>query len=212
MADPQDRQSASVQARRERGRQLREQHARRKRMRQIAVGAIGGTLVVLVVGFLLFTFLDNRRQAANDEETLSDRVAEFPATRNHVQGDVVYPQTPPVGGDHDAAWQNCGFYDQPVRNEHAVHSLEHGAVWITYSPDLDAEQVQTLRDKADQGYVLVSPFPGLPAPVVASAWGLQIQLDSADDDGLDAFIREYRQGDQTPEPGAACTRGIGQPL
>lgn len=26
---------------------------------------------------------------------------------------------------------DCAVYDQQVRSENAVHSLEHGAVWIT---------------------------------------------------------------------------------
>ena len=55
-------------------------------------------------------------------------------SRNHTKEPVDYPQTPPVGGPHNPIWQNCGFYSKPVRNEHAVHSMEHGAVWITYSP------------------------------------------------------------------------------
>ena len=43
---------------------------------------------------------------------------------------------PPAFGAHLGAWQNCGIYDQPVEVGHALHSLEHGAVWLTYSPDL----------------------------------------------------------------------------
>ena len=77
-------------------------------------------------------------------------------------------------------WQNCGFYGRPIPNETAVHSLEHGAVWITYRPDLSADQVDMLRRLArSQTFVLVSPFPELPSPVVASAWGRQLQLESA---------------------------------
>ncbi len=211
MADPQDRQSEAVRARRERGRQLREQHARRNRMRRWAIGGIGGAIVAVVVVFLGYTFIQDRQQDEDDEGLLGE-VQTYQVTRNHTPDPVTYAQTPPVGGDHDQRWQNCGYYDAPLRNENAVHSLEHGAVWITYQQDLPAEQVAALREKANAGYILVSPYVGLPTPVVASAWGVQIQLDSANDPALDAFIRAYKQGPQTPEPGAACTSGIGVPL
>ena len=124
----------------------------------------------------------------------------------HTEGPVDYPQTPPVGGPHNPVWQNCGFYDRPVRNENAVHSLEHGAVWITYGPDLPADQVDELRRLARRNeYLLVSPFPDLPAPVIASAWGKQLRLESADDPRLREFVRAY--AGQGPEPGAPCDGG-----
>lgn len=133
-------------------------------------------------------------------------------SRFHTQGRVNYPQTPPVGGDHAPIWQNCGFYNTPIQPEAAVHSLEHGAVWITYRPDLPAAQVTRLRDLArGQTFLLVSPFPGLPAPVVASAWGIQLRVQSTDDPRLPEFVRAYRLGPQTPELGAPCTRGVGEP-
>ncbi len=81
--------------------------------------------------------------------------------RAHVETPVLYGQIPPVGGNHAPIWQNCGFYSAPVANENAVHSLEHGAVWITYRPDLSADQVDLLRQlAARQTFVLVSPHPG----------------------------------------------------
>ena len=131
--------------------------------------------------------------------------------RNHVTTPVDYPQTPPVGGDHSPFPQTCGAYDQPVPDEQAVHSMEHGAVWITHRPDLPGPQVDSLRSYARQSHVLVSPYLGLPAPVVASAWGLQLRLESAEDPRLASFVTSYRQGPQTPEPGASCT-GQGTPL
>lgn len=133
-------------------------------------------------------------------------------TKLHVDGPVQYAQTPPVGGDHAPVWQNCGFYREPVSNETAVHSLEHGAVWVTYSPDLPAPQVDILRDlAADQTYVLVSPYPGLPTPVVASSWGRQLRLPSAGDRRLREFVNRYRESIDAPEPGAPCSGAVGNP-
>ena len=71
--------------------------------------------------------------------------------RNHVDTPVEYPQTPPVGGNHSPVWQNCQYYDTSIPNERGVHSLEHGSVWITYSPDLSASDRQVLRDLAATG-------------------------------------------------------------
>ncbi|MGH8910121.1 MAG: DUF3105 domain-containing protein [Egibacteraceae bacterium] len=131
--------------------------------------------------------------------------------RAHVQGAVAYARTPPAGGDHAAVWQNCGAYGTPVASEAAVHSLEHGAVWVTHRPDLPADQVAALRSLAQSAtFVLVSPFGGLPAPVVASAWGSQLWLDAANDPRLAEFVRAYAQGPQAPEPGAPCGGGTSE--
>jgi hypothetical protein len=90
--------------------------------------------------------------------------------------------------------------------------MEHGAVWITYQPDLRLSQVALLHDLArGQDYILVSPYPGLRAPVVASAWGRQIDLTGADDPRLTRFIEKYKQSAQAPERGGPCTGGRGDP-
>lgn len=131
---------------------------------------------------------------------------------DHVDTPVAYEHIPPVGGNHNPAWQNCGFYAEPIASEFGVHSLEHGAVWITHRPDLPEDQIAALRDRTARSYVLVSPWEGeLPAPVVASAWGKQLTFESATDPALAQFIEFYAQGPQTPEPGAACSGGVGNP-
>lgn len=131
----------------------------------------------------------------------------------HTEGPVKYEQTPPVGGPHAARWQNCGIYESPVQSENAVHSLEHGAVWLTYKSDLAAEQVEQLRSRArGQRYVLLSPYERLPAPIVASAWGAQLPVQAANDPRLVQFVAQYQRGPFAPEPGAPCVSGIGTPL
>jgi hypothetical protein len=126
---------------------------------------------------------------------------------DHLEGPIAYDESPPVGGPHNAVPQSCGFYSAPVAPEHAVHSLEHGAVWITYPPDLPDADVERLAQLAGDK-VLVSAWEDLDAPVVASAWGRQLELDSADDPRLEAFIATFVNGAQSPEPTAAC-RGVG---
>ena len=133
-------------------------------------------------------------------------------SRNHVTGTVDYPQTPPVGGDHADAWMNCGVYDEPLVDENAVHSLEHGAVWVTYDPAHDADEVEALEALADgETHVLVSPHPDQVDPIIVSAWGAQMSALSADDPRIDAFIDEFQEGPDTPEPGAPCSGALGSP-
>jgi hypothetical protein len=167
------------------------------------VAAIGGAALI---GALIFN-ITRELQVIAGVQTYGP----FPAGL-HVDGDVTYAQQPPVGGEHRAAWQNCGIYDNPVQEELAVHSLEHGAVWLTYRPDLPADQVEQLKGLVrGKTYTLLSPFPDQPTPIAASAWGVQLTADSADDPRLGQFISKYRQGSQTPEPGAACVGGVGSP-
>ena len=134
-------------------------------------------------------------------------------SRDHVETPVSYPQSPPVGGDHNPAWQNCGVYAEAVPNELGVHSMEHGAVWITYRPDLSVAAVATIRSFADgRTHVLVSPVEGLGFPIVLSAWGVQLAVETPDDPRIGEFISTYEQGNQTPEPGAPCSGALGSPL
>jgi Protein of unknown function (DUF3105) len=126
----------------------------------------------------------------------------------HEDGIVEYPQTPPAGGPHHPRWQTCGVYDAPIKNEHAVHSLEHGAVWITYQPDLPAEEIEALANLTRRGtHRLLSPYPGIDSPIILSAWGYQLKLESSDDPRLLEFLLQYEQGATTPELGATCAGG-----
>lgn len=122
---------------------------------------------------------------------------------SHTPDAVEYAQDPPAGGSHDATWLTCAAYDEPVRNEYAVHALEHGAIWITYQPDLDAASIDDLEGYARRSEVIVSPYPGLDSPIVLSAWGRQLRLDAVDDTVIDQFYRAFRDA-TAPEPGASC--------
>ncbi|MET7392289.1 DUF3105 domain-containing protein [Dactylosporangium sp. NPDC005572] len=122
---------------------------------------------------------------------------------------IDYPMTPPAGGPHHQVWQQCkgDVYSEPIDSGNAVHSLEHGAVWITYQPSLSPAEVEQLADRVrGNDYLLMSPFPGQSSPVSLQAWGYQLRVSSAGDDRIDDFIRKYRQT-ASMEPGAACSTG-----
>ena len=176
-------------------------YAARQKRRQVLLRA-GAVVAVSVAAALAYWSYQQAR--------LLDAVTtvNYPAGQ-HMAGRVQYKENPPVGGAHNVAWQNCGIYNAPIHNEHAVHSLEHGAVWITYRPDLPADQVEVLRRVAVDDLMLLSPYPGLPAPVVASAWNHQITLEGASDPRLPAFIAKYKNNPETtPEFGASCAGAI----
>jgi hypothetical protein len=127
--------------------------------------------------------------------------------------DLPENELPPVGGVHHDIWQNCGIYDEPIPAENVIHSMEHGAVWVTYQPNLDDDEVTQLQDLArGQPFVLLSPYPGLRSPVVLTAWGVQLEVNSAQDNRVEEFIDLYQVGPQTPERGATCENGVGQPI
>ena len=134
----------------------------------------------------------------------------------HTTGPVDYPQTPPVGGPHDPVWLDCGVYDSPVRDENAVHDLEHGTVWITYDPDLDAADVDALAGRLPANGIL-SPYPGLDAAagasVVLTVWGRQLALDDdpLDDPRLEQFLGQFGAGEASLEPFVSCQGGTSDP-
>lgn len=126
---------------------------------------------------------------------------------SHTPDAVDYEQSPPAGGRHDQEWLECGVYDRPVRNENAVHALEHGTVWITHHPDLGEEDVQSLAGLLpDEG--ILSPYADQEAPVVITVWGRQLSLDGVDVDQLQGFIDQFGNSETAPEPMASCHGGV----
>ena len=202
--------------------QAAQKRAERRRSRIIWAAVIAAVVALAVPATLLIVDAQRRNDevaATAGEPIEGEQVVEVPSA-THVTTDVpdesaptvaaAEGRLPPLGGDHDPTVQNCGVYVEPVRDENAVHSLEHGAVWVTYRPDTDARQVERLGElAAAEPYLLVSPYEDLASPVVATAWGVQLEVDSVDDERLEAFIARYAQGEQTPEPGAPCSGGIG---
>lgn len=171
----------------------------------------GWVVVAVVAAVVLVALAATLPVVLRGEPPSLDAVTAYDdLSTEHVTGSYDYEQTPPVGGPHDEVWLDCGVYDEPVRDENAVHDLEHGTVWISYRPDLPADDVATLAEALPQNGIL-APYDGLPAPVVVTVWGRQLHLDGADDERLALFVAEYADGVTAPEPMASCAGGTRNP-
>lgn len=140
-------------------------------------------------------------------------------SHDHVTGPVKYAVLPPVGGQHNGVWMNAGVYNEPIPLERAVHTLEHGAVWISYDKSLPQADVDKLvafvgkQSMIDEGnnsnrFLDLAPWDDglgkLPSKVVLSSWGYQLRLDSVDTTRMQKFVDTFRHSKKyTPEYGSA---------
>ncbi|MEU7398074.1 DUF3105 domain-containing protein [Streptomyces albogriseolus] len=208
---------AASQARRAKIEEMRKvERARERRNRIITI-----TLSTLIVGGLI-GWGGYAINSANEKEEQQAAAAKKPVRgektwdakklgRNHVKTAVEYLMNPPVGGDHNKAWMTCDgtVYNKPIANENAVHSLEHGAVWVTYNDKATDADIRTLSDKVSKTpYTLMSPDTSQSGTITLSAWGTQLSVDKASDPRVEQFLTKYVQGAQTPELGATCSGGL----
>jgi len=174
--------------------------------------ALGVLVLIAILGFKVY----RATRPAHGADPHND-IAALKATQyfdfeggHHTTDPVHYDQVPPAGGPHDPAWDDCGVYDAQPRNENVVHDLEHGTVWITYQPGLDPADIQRLQSQLEAvpgGRWMLSPYPGLPAPVVVTVWNAQLDLQGADDSRLPVFLKFYGDGHTAPEAMTASCKG-----
>lgn len=155
--------------------------------------------------------------------TVSDRVGQIDGAHNfrksdpdlvkaaqHQSGSIKYEQNPPVAGKHNGDWQNCmgDVYDAPIASEHAVHSMEHGAVWLVYNPaKVNKDQIEKLASKIrGKEFALMSPMENLDATVSVQAWGFQLKVNDPADKRIDEFIKATRKNAGVEQ--ASCSGGI----
>ncbi|CAM5329638.1 hypothetical protein SALBM311S_07633 [Streptomyces alboniger] len=208
---------AASSARKERIEEMRRAERARERRNRILTIGLSTVIVAGLVSWGAYAL-----NSANEKEEQQAAAAKEPVRgektweakklgRNHVTSTVSYPMKPPVGGDHHQAWMTCDgtVYTKAVAHENAVHSLEHGAVWITYNDKASDADVKKLADKVGSTpYTLMSPEKDQAGAVMLSAWGRQLTVSSASDPRVQQFLSKYVQGAQTPEPGAACSGGL----
>ncbi|WP_150958372.1 DUF3105 domain-containing protein [Microbacterium testaceum] len=204
------------QKRQEKLAEYQKQVAKRRRGK-LVWWVVGSAASLAVIGLVVASFAfapapAPSYQAGNSTGADVQGVQTFENRSDHVQGAVQYEQTPPAGGPHNPYWLNCGVYTEPQANENAVHSLEHGAIWITYDPErVDQAGIDALKAVMPSSYALLSPYPGMDTPVAVSAWNHQLKVDDPTDPRIKDFFTEFWRSQNAPEPNAACSGAIDGP-
>ncbi|MET9800695.1 DUF3105 domain-containing protein [Streptomyces sp. NPDC006368] len=210
--------NASTADRRARIEEMRRAEKSRERRNRIITITLSTVVVAGLVGFGGYVLTKENEEKQQQEVAAKSPIKDEKSWdakklgRNHVPP-ASYPMKPPVGGDHHQVWMNCDrdVYKKPVLDVHAVHSLEHGAVWVTYNDKAPAADVKKLEEKVGKtSYSFMSPVKDQAGAIMLTAWGKQVTVDGADDPRVNQFFTKYVKGPQTPEPGAPCTNGMGE--
>jgi hypothetical protein len=180
--------------------------------RQTPWGLIIATalIVALAIGVIGYAVSQNRKKSdAADPNKIPGIVHKVFSSGEHKAGVLSYAESPPIGGPHSPIWADCDgtVYPDQIANENAVHSLEHGAVWITYKPGLPSDQLDVLTKLVSgHQFTILTPYAGLKSNVSLQAWGYQLFVDSATDKRVERFVKALRQSQtNTPELGASCS-------
>lgn len=171
----------------------------------LTIGAIIGAVVIVGAIFVTSRPTSTSRDVSTEAllgttveatDAATDRIhVTDPAEMRILEGE------PPTRGPHFAVPQSVGVYQQQVPDGNAIHSLEHGIVWITYNPALvDEDMINQLEDLGDEfgSDAIVAPRPENASAIAAVSWGQILKLDSFDKAQLDDFVKT--NVNRAPEP------------
>jgi len=169
----------------QRKREQREQESRKEKTNSVAlwvagIGAIGAFIFVGV-------FFSKRASVSR------------PGKSHHIEGrehvshseSIEYKTNPPTSGAHYADPIDWGVYGYEVRDEQAVHSLEHGGIWISYK-DADEGIVDKL-ERIGRKYpnrTIVSPRSRNDSFIAIASWGRLLKLDVFDEEQIVEYIKK----------------------
>ncbi len=183
----------------------------------IGLTSLAAVIALSIIGYAIYQNWERGRSWKSKADSIHgivdyrDTNPDLTSDVTHDWGPLKYTITPPVAGSSNYNWQRCAgdVYTSQIANEHAVNSLQHGAIWITYNPDtLPKDQVALLAQKVRGigDYILMSPYPGLKSPISLQAWGFGLQVKSATDGRIDQFIKDLRIN-ASMDPGVDCSSG-----
>jgi len=182
MADPTSKQRLTKAERKEEARrqrvELQRKMAKTRRNRRIAMGVV----VALVAGVGAYALTRPQEARADPQELLAtadqgreaagcgeveDVGAYQPRSRDrsHIVAQLPlssYPSVPPASGPHNAIPYGAGVYSTPPPIDRVIHSLEHGAAVVWYSPFASGAELERIRsfyeDSEVGSRVIVAPY------------------------------------------------------
>ena len=218
--------------RKEEARRLRESERRRARRaaslrRTVTSIGIAAAAVAAITLFRSFGGPNDIPQAAiRAAETAGCTEVEQPASSapsgQHLQAgqDPGYTDTPATSGFHDPSPlpDEPKVYDTQPNETNAVHSLEHGAIFLYYLPEADGGLSQELIDRLTQAAegsnaTFVAPYPSLTAEsaLTLTAWNRRQSCPAGDtltpqaaSTIVNGFVTGFECTGNAPESSSPC--------
>ncbi len=211
-------------SKRERQKQRRQQRlaqeaaaARAARGRRLLATGLVVVVVLAGAGFFGLNFLSERRAdqaaiaeaAARQGELGCTDIQSIPDEgRGHLDGSqyaanppqTLYASRPATSGQHSTGVVASGVYDKVIDERLTLHNLEHGYVTFWYDEDAPPDQVERLKefaneelDSGHQKVIVAQYFEPLPDDVNFStvAWGVRQDCEQFDEGTALAFLTEH---------------------
>lgn len=194
------------QERRKKIRKLkREQIKKSALLKKISTFGVGILIVfIIIIGYKELTKKTPEEIAFKQQVeavSLDGKVEEFEIEgRDHISPGtkVNYKTNPPTSGGHLATTKKWGVYNKKIEDKMALHSLEHGGIWISYK-NMDDESIKILEEigKSNSQSVIVSPRENNDNNLVVASWGKMMRLETVDKTLIQKYINTYKN--QSPE-------------
>lgn len=174
-------------------------------------------IVLVVIVLAVYGLFILAQKSGPQGEDFSRAVPMTDNSNAHISLDAdlpVYTSDPPTSGPHYGDPARTGFRgDAGLPDGHFIHSMEHGNIWVSYSPSLSEAVVDDL-EKIAGNRVVVSMRGANESDIVLAAWGridtfdVGGELTDADKQRIRDFILRYT--DRGPEqlPPTAHSQGI----
>ena len=116
---------------------------------------------------------DDRRHVADDIDIPICTPAQL--AQNQITNPVCYHSNPPTSGPHSGVVGAFRIYENPLRKENAMHSMEHGGVvvWYNTSDQAAIDKLKSIvQGELDRGrLVVMTRYTGMEAETIAlTAW------------------------------------------
>src|SRR3989338_9292633 len=173
----------------------RQKLGQRKNTRNRILKWTAGFLALGIISYGLFLLISR---------TTTPRPGESIAIqgRDHISVGSSHPEynsNPPTSGPHYAQPTPWGVYQDELKDENVIHSMEHGGIWISYQSGIDDETKAKIEaiGKKYSGSVVVSPRSTNDSSIALASWGRLEKLSSFDEARILEFIK--RNKNKSPE-------------